>query len=136
MSEFHLTVVTPDGKEFDGNAESLLVKTETGEVEILAKHADYFASLGIGRAKIKANGETKLASCAGGFISVKKNEVMLVATTFEFADEIDLERAIAAKAKAEEAISSASDDKMILLAKAKLARAVNRINVSELIKTR
>ena len=136
MNEFHLTIVTPDGTKFDENATSLLVKTESGDVEILAKHADYFASLGIGRARIRANGEDRLASSAGGFLSVKQNEVMLVATTFEFADEIDVKRAILAKEKAEEAISRSNDDKMIMLAKAKLARAVNRINVADLIKTR
>ena len=136
MNEFHLTIVTPDGEKFDGMATSLLVKTESGDVEILAKHADYFAYLGIGRARIDANGERRIASSAGGFLSVKQNEVMLVATTFEFADEIDLERAIQAKEKAEEAISRSSDDKAVMLAKAKLARAVNRINVSELVKTR
>lgn len=136
MNEFHLTVVTPDGTKFDGKATSLLVKTESGDVEILANHAEYFASLGIGRARIEAGGEKKFASSAGGFLSVKQNEVMLVATTFEFADEIDLERAISAKEKAEDLISRSNDDKSILIAKAKLARALNRINVSELLKTR
>ncbi len=136
MNEFHLTVVTPDGTKFDGNATSLLIKTDSGDVEILAKHADYFASLGIGRARIQTNGENRLASSAGGFLSVKQNEVLLVATTFEFAEEIDLNRAILAKEKAEDAISRSNDDKAILLAKAKLARAINRINVADLIKTR
>ena len=117
-------------------ATSLLVKTDSGDVEILANHADYFASLGIGRARIEANGEKRIASSAGGFLSVKKNEVMLVATTFEFADEIDVERAIRAKEMAEEAIARSDDDKMLMLAKMKLARAINRINVSEFLKTR
>ena len=132
MNEFHLTIVTPDGTKFDGNATSLLVKTESGDVEILAKHADYFASLGIGRARIRANGEDRLASSAGGFLSVKQNEVMLVATTFEFRDDIDLERARAAKEKAEAKISAAKSDREIVLAKAKLQRAINRINVASL----
>jgi F-type H+-transporting ATPase subunit epsilon len=136
MNEFHLTVVTPDGTEFDGNATSLLVKTESGDVEILANHADYFASLGIGRARIEANGEKRIASSAGGFLSVKKNEVMLVATTFEFADEIDLERAVIAKEKAEETIARSNDDKTLMLAEAKLKRALNRIYVADSIKTR
>ena len=136
MNEFHLTVVTPDGTEFDGNATSLLVKTESGDVEILANHADYFASLGIGRARIEANGEKRIASSSGGFLSVKKNEVMLVATTFEFADEIDLERAVIAKEKAEETIARSNDDKTLMLAEAKLKRALNRIYVADSIKTR
>ena len=132
MNEFHLTVVTPDGEKFNGYATSLLVKTDSGDVEILAKHADYFASLGIGKARIDANGARKFASSQGGFISVSKNEVMLVATTFEFADEIDIKRAEKAKENAEQIIANANDDKLITMAKAKLARALNRINVSEL----
>ena len=57
MNEFHLTVVTPDGMKFDGNATSVLVRTDSGDVEILARHADYFAALGIGRARLEINGE-------------------------------------------------------------------------------
>lgn len=136
MKEFHLQIVTPDGLAFDGKAESLLAKTDEGDVEILANHMDYFATLGIGKARIKMNGKEKFASVGGGFLSVSKNSVKLVATTFELADNIDLNRARAAKEKAENAISNSNDEKYIALAKAKLARALNRINVAELSKTR
>lgn len=132
MTEFHLQIVTPDGISFDGMAESLLVKCEEGDVEILAKHADYFASLGTGRARIKTADGSRLASASGGFLSVTKNKVCLVATTFEFADEIDLNRAKAAKERAEKAISIAADDRALKIAKAKLARALNRINIVEM----
>lgn len=131
MSEFHLKIVTPDGLKFDGMAQSLLVKSASGDVEILAHHADYFASLGTGRAKISAGGEKKLASCSGGFVSVGNNEVTLVATTFEFKEQIDLERAKQAKENAEKAISEAKDSKEIDILRAKLARALSRISVSE-----
>ena len=97
MKEFHLQIVTPDGISFDGMAESLLVRSETGDVEILADHADLFSSLGIGRARIKTGGANLLGSAAGGFIAVSKGEVKLVATTFEFRDDINLERAKTAK---------------------------------------
>lgn len=132
MREFHLQIVTPDGSVFDGNAEAILVRTDGGDVEIMRGHADYFAAVGIGRAKLTANGTSRDASAAGGFISVKDGEVMLVCTTFEFADEIDLNRAKAAKLRAEEAISNSHDDKSLRIAKAKLARAINRINIAEL----
>jgi len=132
MREFHLQIVTPDGVAFDGMAESLIVRSEMGDVEILAGHADLFSSLGIGKARIKANGESRIGSAANGFISVANGEVKLVATTFEFKENIDLERAKAAKANAEEKLNRAKDDKEIRLAKAKLARAVSRINVASL----
>ncbi len=133
MREFHLEIVTPDGSVFSGGAAAILVRTDSGDVEILAGHSDYFATLGIGRAKLTLpSGESRLASCAGGILSVDAGVVRIAATTFEFADEIDLERAKRAKASAEEKIKTAADDRALLLAKAKLARAVSRINVAEL----
>jgi F-type H+-transporting ATPase subunit epsilon len=101
MKEFHLQIATPDGIRFDGAAESLLVKCESGDVEIMAGHADLFASLGIGRARIKTKDGERTASCAGGFLTVSASEATMIATTLEFADEIDVDRALAAKAGAE-----------------------------------
>ncbi len=132
MKEFHLQIATPDGIRFDGMAESLLVKCEAGDVEIMAGHADLFSSLGIGRARIKTADGDKLASCAGGFLTVAKGEVKLIATTFEFADEIDVERANKAKDSAETTIKTSNDEIAIEKAKLKLSRALNRIKVAEL----
>ena len=133
MAQFHLQIVTPDGISFDGMADSVLIRTDTGDVQIMRGHADYFAPLGIGRAKIVVGSDEKLASAQGGFLSVKGGEVRIVATTFEFAESIDLARAKRAKEEAENALLSAKDEKYIKLAKAKLARAINRINIAELI---
>ena len=132
MREFHLQIVTPDGIVFDGDAEGILVRADEGDVEIMHGHTDYFATLATGRAKLTAGGSVRNASSSGGFISVKSGEVKLVATTFEFADEIDLKRAESAKTRAEEAIRREKDDKLLLVAKAKLARAINRINVAKM----
>ncbi len=132
MKEFHLQIVTPDGIAFDGMAESLLVRGELGDIEIMAGHTDLFSSLGIGRARIKTASGNQIGSAAGGFISVAGGEVKLIATTFEFKDDIDLKRAEAAKEKAEAKLASAKSDKEIDLAKAKLQRALNRINVASL----
>lgn len=130
MRTFHLEIVTPDGCAFDGEAESLLVRTDGGDVEILAGHADYLAALSVGRARIRGAGGDRIAAISGGFLSVDKKSVKLVATTFEFADEIDINRAKAAKEKAEAAIQRAKNDREILIAKAKLQRAISRISVA------
>jgi F-type H+-transporting ATPase subunit epsilon len=132
MREFHLQIVTPDGLVFDGNAEGILVRTDGGDVEIMSGHTDYFATLGIGRAKLTAGGVSRNASASGGFISVKNGEVRLVAVTFEFSDEIDIDRAKRAKENAEDALRSENDEKAMTVLKAKLARAINRISVAEL----
>ncbi len=132
MKEFHLKIATPDGIEYDGMAESLLIKTSDGDVEILAGHTELIASVGIGRARILYGGTERFASAAGGFLSVTKEAVKLVCTTFEFADTIDIKRAEAAKARAEELLRTARDKAELGAAEAKLARALNRINVSSL----
>ena len=130
MRSFYLEVATPDGSAFCGEAESLLVRTDSGDVEILAGHADYIAALAVGRARIRTSEGERVAAISGGFLSVDKKSVKLVATTFEFADEIDINRAKAAKEKAEEFLRKAKDDREMAVAKAKLARAMTRINVA------
>ena len=130
MKEFKLRIVTPDGVKFDGLAESVLVKCASGDVEIMAGHADYFASLATGRTRIIAGGKTMLASSSGGFLSVEGGEVSIVAITLEFSDEIDLERAERAKELAEVQIKDAKDNAALDKAKARLQRALNRIKIA------
>lgn len=132
MNDFHLEIVTPDGTEFEGMAESLLVKCEGGDVEILARHTDYFGSLGIGRARIKTKDGSRFASCAGGFLSVSGGNVRLIATTFEFAEDIDVKRAEKAKELAEIKIAEAKNNRALDAAKAKLQRALSRISVANM----
>ena len=132
MKSFNLKVVTPDGLLFESEVESLLVRTDDGDVEFLAGHIDYMVSLGTGRARIKQDGKDRFASVSGGFVTVKGGEVKLVAVTFEFRENIDLERARAARDTAKATISSSHDDKVLKLAKAKLQRAINRIDVAEM----
>ena len=130
MSSFRLQIVTPDGSVFDGEAEALRLRTTEGYVSIRANHADYIAALEIGMVSVTQNGETKNAACGGGFLSVNKGEVKLVATTFEYADSIDIERAEDAKRRAEERLAAASEEKDIELASAKLSRALNRLSIA------
>ena len=132
MKGFNLKIVTPDGMLFDSEVESVLVRTDDGDVEFLAGHIDYMASLGTGRARIKQDGKDRYASVSGGFVTVKGGEVKLVAVTFEFRESIDLERAKAARDQAKSTISTANDDKALKLARAKLQRALNRIDVAEM----
>ncbi|MBQ2793466.1 MAG: ATP synthase F1 subunit epsilon [Clostridia bacterium] len=132
MKGFNLEIVTPDGLAFSGEAESLLVHTDDGDVEILAGHMDYMASVATGRARIITGGVSKFASCSGGFLTVLGGEVRLAAVTFEFADKIDVERAKKAKERAESKLTTATDEREIALAKARLERALTRIKVAGL----
>lgn len=131
MSTFHLKISTPDGLVFDGEVQRLRVRMIDGDVSLLAHHMDYVSAVGAGEAAIlTADGEMKSAACIGGMLAMIRNEANLIATTFEWADEIDLARAERAKEKAEARIAAAENDaRELMLAQAKLQRALVRIGV-------
>lgn len=130
MSTFRLQIVTPDGSPFDGQAEALRLRTTDGYASIRAQHADYIAALDVGEVTVTEEGRERKAACGGGFLSVEKGEVRLVATTFEYAEEIDTARAELARKRAEELLQAAKEAKDIELAKAKLSRALNRLAIA------
>jgi len=132
MNEFDLQIVTPDGIFFDGKAQKIILRTTEGDVGILAKRANYVAALSIGVAKVvTADGEKK-AACSGGMVSVTDGVVRVVASTFEWSENIDVARAEKAKEKAETRLEtsqrSAYEHK---LAEIKLKKALIRLRASE-----
>ena len=131
MTPFHLKIVTPDGMIFDGEAEQLIVRTTQGDVAILARHINYVAPLGMGRAVVVADGKRRTAACIGGMLSVVDGVVTLVPTTFEWSDQIDVARAERAYEKADKILhDSNASSTDIRLAEAKLHRALIRKNVA------
>ncbi|MBQ7795177.1 MAG: ATP synthase F1 subunit epsilon [Lachnospiraceae bacterium] len=130
MTGFPLKIVTPDGLEFDGTAEELVVRTISGDLGIMAKHVDCVAPLGMGEATIVVDGKRRYAACIGGMVSVINGAVTLVPTTFEWAEEIDVARAEASEKRAQAVLSNRSaTETEIKLAKARLKRALVRKNV-------
>lgn len=131
MTPFPLKIVTPDGLIFDGQAEKLIVRTTNGDVAILARHINYVAALGMGRAVVVADGKRRTAACIGGMLSVVDGEVTLVPTTFEWADKIDANRAELSLQRANKVLQDKnSTNTDIRLAEARLHRALIRKNVA------
>ncbi|MBQ2601803.1 MAG: ATP synthase F1 subunit epsilon [Oscillospiraceae bacterium] len=130
---FKLRIATLDGQIFDGEAEKLLVRTIDGDICILPGHISYVTALGMGEARVYVNGEVKRAACIGGLLTVSKDEVRLVPTTFEWAENIDLERAERARAAAEQALKERADrsNYEITAAEARLKRALVRSSVAK-----
>ena len=132
MTTFHLQIVTPDGQCFDGQAERLLIPTIDGQVGILAHNINYLTGLGMGPAKVVTESGARWAACIGGMIAVTGGDVKVVATTFEWADEIDVERAGASQARGEAMLADPNaDDQTRTYAQARIKRAKVRLNVAE-----
>lgn len=129
---FQLEIVTPDGLIFKGDAEMLSVRTADGVIGILPRHIDYVAPLGMGEAEIKTPEGVRRAACIGGMVAVHNGMVRLVATTFEWAEAIDLDRARAAEEKARTLLSKPNlSERDLKLAEARLRRALVRQSVGK-----
>ena len=131
MNSFRLKIVTPYGLVYDGQAEELIVRTTTGDLGILAGHINCVAPLGMGQAVIVMDGQRRTAACIGGMLSMVNGVATLVPTTFEWAEDIDAERASASEARAKAVLADKSTSKTDLrLAEARLKRALVRKNVA------
>lgn len=133
MTEFSLKIVTPDGLKYDGVAEEVIVRTTSGDLGILAGHISCVAPLGMGQATFVIGGEKRYAACIGGMVSVVDGKVNIVATTFEWAKDIDVSRAAASEQKANQILKDkTAADGDIRMAEARLKRALIRQNVANL----
>ena len=132
MNTFSLKIVTPDGVQFDGLAESVTVRTTSGDMGILAGHTNCVAPLGMGMATVTVDGQKRYGACIGGMVSVLNGQVKLMPTTFEWAEQIDPSRAKASGQRAKEIIEDKSSTTTDLrLAEARLKRALIRQGVAE-----
>ena len=133
MKPFELKIVTPDGVRYDGQAEELVVRTTSGDLGILGGHINCVAPLGMGQAMMVADGKKRYAACIGGMISVMDNTVSVVATTFEWADSIDVARAEKSEQRANKILKDKDASKTELsMAEARLKRALVRKSVAKI----
>ncbi|OIK12581.1 F0F1 ATP synthase subunit epsilon [Bacillus sp. MUM 13] len=131
MKTIKVSVVTPDGPVYDAEVEMVSTKAKSGELGIMAGHIPMVAPLQIGSVRLKNEGHTDLIAVNGGFLEVRPDVVTILAQTAERAETIDLARAQAAKARAEQRLQDSTDAIDAKRAELALKRAVNRINIAE-----
>ena len=133
MATFPLRIGTPDGLQFEGEAERLVCRTITGDLAILAGHINYCTALGMGEAHVVLeDGTVRNAACIGGMLTVIGGSCHVLATTWEWQENIDEERAKEARARAEELLAKGGlSDHDYAIVRAKLQRALVRLSVKE-----
>ena len=132
MNTFALKIVTPDGLQFDGQVQELIVRATTGDIGVLAGHIDVVAPLGMGQAMVRVDGQKRYAACIGGMLSVVNGQAALVPTTFEWAEAIDVDRANRSAERANQVLKDKNaTDTELRLAEARLKRALVRKGVAE-----
>ena len=129
MATFRLQVVSMDGLEYDGEVQRIKLRTIHGDLAILARHMNYVTAIGMGTATVVfEDGTERKAACIGGMLSMMNNHCRVIPPTWEWGDEIDLERAMEAKKRAEEKLQESNLELVQRVnAEAKLYRALVRI---------
>ena len=131
MRTFPLRIGTPDGLLFEGEVERVVCRSITGDLAILAGHCNFCTALGMGEAHVvMEDGSRRDAACIGGMLSVLDGSCHLLATTWEWQEDIDAERASSAKQRAEEKLAKGGlTDQEYKIVQAKLQRALVRLSV-------
>ena len=128
--KFVVDIFTPSGHYLKTDADYLSVTTGLGVVGILPNHAPLITNIEISKLTIRNNGVETIYAVSDGFMHIKKGtQVVLMVNSIESADEIDIDRALASKARAESRIGDSEQD--VARARASLARALNRISIYE-----
>jgi F-type H+-transporting ATPase subunit epsilon len=136
MSELFLEIVTPAKSAFKGEINSITVPGTKGSFQILVNHAPIVSSLEVGHIKVElADNSEQHYATGGGTIEVNNNKILLLADSIELVKDIDADRALSAKERAEERLARRNTDKDIDVQRAELAlaRAMNRLKLKEKI---
>jgi len=134
MTAFLLEIVTPERKVYGDNVDMVIVKGTAGDMGILAHHVPLVSPLKVAPVVIKKDNVNHYIAVSGGFIEVRKDKVVILAESAELPSEINLERAEAAKDRAEKRISNKTDEINYRRAELALQRALTRIEVRQHLK--
>jgi F-type H+-transporting ATPase subunit epsilon len=132
MAELYLEIVTPSKSAFKGEINSITVPGTKGRFQVLKNHAPIISTFDIGMIKVDLpDGKANYYSTAGGTIEVLDNKVLVLADSIELVSQIDEERALKAKQRAEERLAEKRSEINVSRSEAALGRAINRLNVKE-----
>src|SRR5512134_2241526 len=127
-STIRLEVVTPERLLVSEDVDEIVAPGYEGEFGVLPEHTQYLAILAIGILRYRKGSDVRKLALGGGFAEVMPDRVVVMADVAEKAEEIDVERARRAHARAEELLRTLSmDDATYEKAHAALRRAIVRM---------
>ncbi len=128
-----LEVVTPKGSVISEDVDIVTAPGFAGEFGVLANHAPFLSTIKIGSLRYKQDGNEEELMVSGGFCEVSNNKITFLVESAERGAEIDVDRALKAKERAEKRILEAAQKKENVdrvRAEAALQRALARLRIS------
>lgn len=130
--ELMLEIVTPEKMAFTGKIEEVTIPGTEGEFGVLRGHEPFLSSVDIGELTFVKDGKKTLYAVNTGYAEITSGKVTVLIETAERSEDIDKERALRAKDKAEARLGQLTkEDADFELMRAALARAIARISVAE-----
>ncbi|MXP67620.1 F0F1 ATP synthase subunit epsilon [Pantoea sp. Aalb] len=132
---FHLDVVSIEQQIFSGAVNRIRVSGSEGEMGIRYGHTPLLTTIKPGMVYIiKENNEEEYIYLSSGIMEIQPNITTILADTAIRGKELDEERALTAKLKAEENLKKSHEDINYIQASAELAQAIAKLRIIELIK--
>ena len=131
MAVLNFEIVTAERMVYSGEVDVVVVPGMEGQLAILPNHAPLITTLQPGELLVRRGGEEVAMFVQGGFMEVMENRVTVLADVAERAEEIDIERAEAAKRLAEGQIREHRPEVNLATAEAALRRSMLRLKVAE-----
>ncbi len=128
-SSFLLRIITPDRIFYENQVKMVEFNTTEGEIGVLPGHIPLTVIIKPGILNITEGEGDKGAALHAGFAEILPEQVTILAEIIEWPEEIDEERAEAARERAEERLRSRTPETDIARAETALQRAMARINV-------
>ncbi len=127
---FKVEIITPDRIFYTGETDFLEFTTVAGEIGVYKNHIPTTTVLAPGIVTIHNGEEEKTAAVHAGFAEILNDKVTLLAEVAEWPDEIDINRAEAARERAERRLADKTDSTDIKRAEFALRKALVRIDVA------
>jgi F-type H+-transporting ATPase subunit epsilon len=134
MATLKLEVITAERQVLSDDVNTVVAPGVDGELGILPHHAPLITMLKPGELLIRKDGQETYLFVSGGFLEVRPDKIIILADACERCEEIDIERAEAAKQRAEERLKTHPPDVDMARAQAALLRSLVRIKVAERIR--
>jgi F-type H+-transporting ATPase subunit epsilon len=131
MATLRLEIITAERQVFADDVNTVVAPGVEGELGILPHHAPLITMLKPGEILIRKDSEETYMSVSGGFLEVRPDKILILADACERAEEIDIERAEAAKRRAEERLKTRTPELDVVQVQAALLRSLVRLKVAE-----
>lgn len=127
---FKVEIITPDRVFYTGETDFIEFTTESGQIGVYKNHIPMTTVLAPGIVTIHNGEKEKRAAVHAGFAEILNDKITLLAELAEWPDEIDVDRAEAAKERAQQRLDNHTAEIDVKRAEYALHKALTRINVA------